>query len=710
MLADPESGVLSGASSPGSRREVGWRLAPALLHKAGYRPVNPRIHRAWNLVGALVLLALLSPLFAAIALLLAITQGRDVLYRGERLGKDRVPFQIYKFRTLRNGSDRATPPEGLIGTTGLETRWGRYLRDTRLDELPQLFNVLKGDMNLMGPRPVRAATAAAFAARLVGYETRFSVHPGLVGYTQALMTHDTPKEIRQRFNLLICRRPACIRLELLFLAHTALAIAAHTSAVCFRRLTRAHRETRTERRKLARVRPNSAVAIMRKSGNVVGCGYIVDINERTLVFASPIALPSGPFSFRLICPVRFRGRRSATCDGVCREVARKTRETRRWRGDFFYLVQYAPSSAVSHYVIDRYFLRNSVVFNTGRWLRRSLARAWLPELIGLGCVLAALFIGPVPAPGKTAISETYVRPFAPDALWNLPVSQFVHHEQSSGLAQRLWAYGPSRHRDFNLSFEDYTYPVYDARQAKGMYPVLTEWPGNLSGSSIPWDPAWSPAQGTDAQVIVLDPLTGREWDLWRVQFDGRAVRAKNGNLVPGDYRTKADGFFPSRGSGIQYLAMLVRPQEIASGAIEHALSMPVRNVDGNGFVPPATKLERNHGVTGIPLGTRFALNISPEDLEQWVASLPAQLPRQTRNSARVIARALRDYGWIITDSSDGAHFQFESRLTAGEAWESLGLGRMTVQGKEYPRDLLDGLFRPERIYALEPAPRTLAQE
>ena len=112
MSTNSESGVLSGTSPPRSRREVGWRLAPALLHKAGYRPVNPGIYRAWNFVAALLLLAVLSPLFAAIALLLALTQGRDLLYRGERFGKDRVPFQIYKFRTLLSGADSVTPPRG----------------------------------------------------------------------------------------------------------------------------------------------------------------------------------------------------------------------------------------------------------------------------------------------------------------------------------------------------------------------------------------------------------------------------------------------------------------------------------------------------------------------------------------------------------------------------------------------------------------------
>jgi lipopolysaccharide/colanic/teichoic acid biosynthesis glycosyltransferase len=673
------------------------RLAPTLIHKAGYQPSNPALYRLWNLSAALLLIILASPLFAMIMCVLAITERRNIFYCGERLGKDRIPFRIYKFRTLRTVADGITPPEGLLGTTGLETRIGRYLRRTRLDELPQLVNVLKGDMNLMGPRPVRAATAEAFASQLPGYEIRFSVRPGLVGYTQALMTHDTPKEIRQRLNLLICRRPANIRLELLFLLQTALAMVGHTFSVAVRRLLQMRVGRYSERRQQPRVRPANGVVIVRRSGAVVGCGHIVDISESAFLFASPVPLEEGRFTFRLICPVSWHGRRSATCEGACREVRRRGGNSRRWNGDYSYLVHFRPSSHVSHYVIDRYFLRNSVVFNTGRLARAlSAASAISLSTAAAGCA----FMGVAACPAAAA--ETYVRPFGQQAAWNLPVSNIPRHAESSELSARLWHYAPARPGDFNLSFDEYTYPVYDAAEATAYYPIVTAWSGNLAGRTIPWSPAWQPGGGTDAQVIILDHARGREWNLWQAAFDGRVVRATNGNLVDGDFRTKIDGFTPSRGSGIQYLAMLARPQEIARGAIEHALSMPVRNIDGSSFVPPATKLERAHHQSGLPLGTRFALALASEELERWISSLPADLPSETQRSARIIARALRDYGWFITDTSGGAHLQFEARQSAGKRWAALGLDRRVIAGKEYPRDLLDGLVTPERIYALAP--------
>jgi hypothetical protein len=224
-----------------------------------------------------------------------------------------------------------------------------------------------------------------------------------------------------------------------------------------------------------------------------------------------------------------------------------------------------------------------------------------------------------------------------------------------------------------------------------------------------------PADGTDAQVIVLDTLLGYEWNLWQVSFDGSTIHATNGNLVqageekgdggsPGNYWVKESGFIPSRGCGIQYFAMLVVPEEIEQGEIRHALSMPIRNTDGEFYVPPATKLENpDHPSGGIPEGMRFALDVSDAEIEAWVASFPASLPESTRQSARVIARALRDYGWFITDSSGGADLQFEDYHTAGAEWRELGLGESILDWKEYPRDLLDGLLTRERIYALVPS-------
>ena len=149
--------------------------------------------------------------------------------------------------------------------------------------------------------------------------------------------------------------------------------------------------------------------------------------------------------------------------------------------------------------------------------------------------------------------------------------------------------------------------------------------------------------------------------------------------------------------------MLVRPAEIEQGVIPHALSMPVRNPDGASYVAPATKLERRTAVVGVPEGMRFALQMDDVEVDRWVADLPPELPPATRRAAAVIARALRDYGWFITDTTGSAHLQFEDRITAGMDWDRLGLVDRRVEGRSYPRDLLDGLMRPERIVALVPS-------
>ncbi|HYE36639.1 hypothetical protein [Methylocaldum sp.] len=303
--------------------------------------------------------------------------------------------------------------------------------------------------------------------------------------------------------------------------------------------------------------------------------------------------------------------------------------------------------------------------------------------------------------GESRFDTRYVRPFGANAPWNKPVAGLPRHPQSSTLATRLWTYGTNRPGNFNLSFTDYTYPVYLASNAQGTYPVQGP-SGKLNGTKIPWNPNWQAATGTDGQVIVLDPKSGREWDLWQVSFNGSSIRVSNGNLVPGSYLTKEDGFKPSRGCGIPYLAMLVRPEEIAQGKIEHALSMPSRNT-AKAFVAPATKSDGRETANGMPMGTRFALNITDAEIDAWVKSLPSQLSGQTRRAARIIAVALRDYGWFITDTSGGAHLQFEDNATAKAKWVALGLGSQSVNWKSYPADLLDGLITKNRIYAIAPS-------
>jgi len=325
----------------------------------------------------------------------------------------------------------------------------------------------------------------------------------------------------------------------------------------------------------------------------------------------------------------------------------------------------------------------------------------LRKVIGLLCVVAFFWIVTGDANGETKVSD-WSRPYGPKAPWNVPVAGLPRHPESDLYRDRLWFDAPSGGPgNFNLSFWAYTYPVYFTTDATTECRVESKW-GNLDGKTIPWNSGWQPAPGTDAQVIVLDPETGREWNMWQVEYRDGVIRASNANLVDGDYRTKENGFRPARGIGVQYLAMLVRPEEVMQGEVRHALSMPIRNTDGTFFVPPATKLEHPGRPAGIPEGMRFALDVTDAEIEAWVGSLPREVA-QMKGYARIIARALRDYGWFITDTSGGAHLQNEAWVSAGEKWWKLGLATVGVGGKQYPQDVLDGLMQRERIYALVPS-------
>jgi lipopolysaccharide/colanic/teichoic acid biosynthesis glycosyltransferase len=108
--------------------------------------------RLLDIVASLLGLLLLSPLFLVVAILVKLSSPGPVLYRGQRVGKDGRRFRLYKFRTMVVNADQAGPGITTAGDHRI-TRVGRWLRHTKLDELPQLFNVLLGDMSLVGPRP-----------------------------------------------------------------------------------------------------------------------------------------------------------------------------------------------------------------------------------------------------------------------------------------------------------------------------------------------------------------------------------------------------------------------------------------------------------------------------------------------------------------------------------------------------------------------------
>jgi lipopolysaccharide/colanic/teichoic acid biosynthesis glycosyltransferase len=135
------------------------------------------------------------PVGLALALVATLTAGLPVLYRGERVGRGGRIFTINKFRTLKRDAEQRLGPflgEELVRRTELEyTTIGRRLKATQLDELPQLWNVLRGDMSFVGPRPIRPRFFEELANELPGYWQRLSVRPGLTGFAQVRRGYET---------------------------------------------------------------------------------------------------------------------------------------------------------------------------------------------------------------------------------------------------------------------------------------------------------------------------------------------------------------------------------------------------------------------------------------------------------------------------------------------------------------------------------------
>jgi lipopolysaccharide/colanic/teichoic acid biosynthesis glycosyltransferase len=150
--------------------------------------------RALDLVIALVALILLAPFLLLVALALLVTSGRPLLYRGARVGRHGRIFMMVKFRTLaRDAETRLTGQYGaeLTRLTDVETTAvGRRLRASQLDEVPQLWNVLAGDMSIVGPRPIRPAFFSDLIRDIPQYWQRLVVRPGLTGFAQIRMTRE----------------------------------------------------------------------------------------------------------------------------------------------------------------------------------------------------------------------------------------------------------------------------------------------------------------------------------------------------------------------------------------------------------------------------------------------------------------------------------------------------------------------------------------
>ncbi len=214
-------GVAAGAGLhiqvwPGFRGVGSRRLRTVPLSGEAFFYVEPRrtsrwqlaLKRAIDVVGAGTVLLVASPLLAVAALLVTLEDGGPVLYRDERVGTHGQPFEICKLRTMATG---ASPPadlsalnertDGPLFKASVDprvTRVGRYLRALSIDELPQLWNVLKGTMSLVGPRPALPSEVSQFDEEL---QRRHSVRPGMTGLWQVEARHNPSFNAYRRLDL-----------------------------------------------------------------------------------------------------------------------------------------------------------------------------------------------------------------------------------------------------------------------------------------------------------------------------------------------------------------------------------------------------------------------------------------------------------------------------------------------------------------------------
>jgi lipopolysaccharide/colanic/teichoic acid biosynthesis glycosyltransferase len=218
------------APPPEAQPHEGETLAERYSRMAheGWRPAGVDFAlRGFDVVIAAVALLLLSPLLALVWALVRLDSRGPAVYRGLRVGKAGQVFTMFKFRTLQVDAETRLGPylgaELTRLTEGETTRIGRRLRAAHLDELPQLFNVLAGDMSIVGPRPIRPAFFEQLCEEIPQYWQRLVVPPGMTGFAQLRMTREMTWEEKLAHDLeyIADRSP---RLYLGVIAETAAAI------------------------------------------------------------------------------------------------------------------------------------------------------------------------------------------------------------------------------------------------------------------------------------------------------------------------------------------------------------------------------------------------------------------------------------------------------------------------------------------------------
>jgi len=192
-------------------------LASLVLRKR-FALVKDLADRLLAIVGLLVFL----PLFAVLALVIKLTSKGPVFFRQPRVGQNGKVFDIIKLRTMHSDAEQSTGPIWAKPNDPRITPFGKFLRMTHLDELPQLLNVIKGEMSIVGPRPERPIFVDRFRNQIPYYSERLRVKPGITGLAQVCHKYDeTLRDVKRKlaYDLLYIQR-MCLMVDLAILFMT----------------------------------------------------------------------------------------------------------------------------------------------------------------------------------------------------------------------------------------------------------------------------------------------------------------------------------------------------------------------------------------------------------------------------------------------------------------------------------------------------------
>lgn len=326
-----------------------------------YRPLPQAVFQSINRCIALILIIAALPVFLAVAVIILAVEGRPLFYASRRLGLQKNEYAMYKFRTLPQGSEKALARNFFTYAYQPLSFLTKFLRESRLDELPQLYNVLRGEMNFIGPRPVRPEIYQSMCRGIVNYDFRFNVLPGIVGLSQLFTPHSAPKKIRSLIDNNLIKRKKRLSYDALLLVFTLVVLARRILFMGYG-ILRVFFISRVlgryeDKRVLDRIKHDNALCLVYPCGaydREIFRERLVDINELYFCFESNRNQPGQELYFKLKIK---SGKRKKTA----RVKGRLFRAGDRKHGPGYrYIYAYQAENAFNQYLIDQYFLKKSI--------------------------------------------------------------------------------------------------------------------------------------------------------------------------------------------------------------------------------------------------------------------------------------------------------------------------------------------------------------